>query len=122
MSNPRVGSRSVGVGVGVLVFRAGKILLGKRDIARPPILDRQRGGDLRRGGGRIGGIDEDAGGIEHLAEDRRIGGCDRQTGILCLEQRQAEPLVMRRADEKVEARDDLARGVVVEKAMQTHRR
>ncbi len=30
MSDPRVGSRSVGVGVGVLVFRDGKILLGKR--------------------------------------------------------------------------------------------
>ena len=30
MSHPRSGSRSVGVGVGVLVFRGGKILLGKR--------------------------------------------------------------------------------------------
>lgn len=30
MSNPHVGSGSVGVGVGVLVFRDGKILLGKR--------------------------------------------------------------------------------------------
>jgi 8-oxo-dGTP diphosphatase len=30
VSSPRGGSRTVGVGVGVLVFRGGKILLGKR--------------------------------------------------------------------------------------------
>ena len=30
MSSPRGGSKSVGVGVGVLVFRGGRILLGKR--------------------------------------------------------------------------------------------